>query len=368
MITGVGGAAIAFVSQAERAGATQAAGFGLNAVASSIGLTFGTAVRLKYLTDEADLRLAVQAQCGELTPEIGLKWAVIEPRRGALDFSEMDDLAAFALKHKLKLRGHTLLWHQSVPAWAAATLQHDKDWDLLTRYFASVMPRYGASIDAWDVINEPIATGHRMDGLRQSVFLDAFGPEYISHALSTARVFAPSGKLFINEYGLEYDTPEEKARRYLLLKLLERLKKANVPLDGVGLQSHLDLRKGRVSVSEIRAFLNNIEDLGLLVRVSELDVKESDYAASVEARDHMVADEVKRYLDVVLGARRFTGVTTWGLSDRHSWLEVTPEDLARFPEAWKSGGGPGLNRGLPYDSDMRPKPVYAAIAGALRRS
>jgi len=79
-----------------------------------------------------------------------------------------------------------------------------------------------------------------------------------------------------------------------------------------------------------------------------------------------VADEVRRYLDVVLDQRAVTGVTTWGLSDRHSWLEVTKADYDRFPGAWAHGGGPGLNRGLPYDSNLQRKPMYFAIAETMR--
>jgi len=60
-----------------------------------------------------------------------------------------------------------------------------------------------------------------------------------------------------------------------------------------------------------------------------------------------------------------SGVVTWGLSDRQSWLEVQAQDYQRFPGAWAKGDGPGLNRGLPYDASMRPKPMYRAIEAAF---
>ena len=364
---GLGGSAAVGVHSRTARAAPAPAGEGLNARARALGMSFGAAARLDQLQYEGDLRAVVLTQCGELTPEIGLKWAVIEPRRGALNFSEMDDLSAFCIRHGLKLRGHTLMWHRSVPAWAEEDLRRNRDWSVVSRYFASVMPRYGASTDNWDVVNEPIETGYRMDGLRRSVFLDAFGDGYVHRALATARLFAPAAKLFINEYDLEYDTSEQKARRYLLLKLLERLKAEGAPLDGVGLQSHLNLARGPVSEPELRGFLRNVEDLGLLIRVTELDVKEADLVASVQVRDRAVADETRRYLEIVLGARRVTGVTTWGLTDRGSWLVLTTADLARFPGAWGAGEGPGLNRGLPYDGAMRAKPMYNAVSDAFGR-
>ena len=77
-----------------------------------------------------------------------------------------------------------------------------------------------------------------------------------------------------------------------------------------------------------------------------------------------MADEVRRYLEVVMAEPAVRGLSTWGLSDRHSWLQVTPEDLARYPGAWKDGSNPGVNRGLPFDTSMKPKPMYRAIAEA----
>jgi endo-1,4-beta-xylanase len=337
----------------------------LAAAAAHHGRFFGSAVRIEQLNAEQDLRDAVLTQCLYLVPEVEMNWNVVEPEYGQLTFAKMDDLAAFASSYGKKVRGHTLLWYLGVPDWAVDRLRERRDWNLVARYFGSVIPRYGDVISEWEVVNEPIEVGHRMDGLRQSIFLDVFGPDYINRALTQARIFAPRGQLYINEYGLEYDIPEERDRRYFLLKLLERLRNANVPLDGLGLQAHLDLRKGQVSQPEIARFLKEVTGMGLSIIVTELDVKESDYVASAAQRDQMVADETRRYLDVVLNERAVLGVTTWGLSDRHSWLEVTLQDYARFPNAWTDGGGPGFNRGLPLDSSMRPKPMYYAIRDAL---
>ncbi|MEO6834772.1 MAG: endo-1,4-beta-xylanase [Candidatus Tumulicola sp.] len=338
---------------------------GLASAAASHRRFFGAAVRTRTLLGERDLREAILRECGHLVPEFEMNWNAIEPSYGQLSFDRMDTLASFAAAHGKPLRGHTLLWHLGVPDWAVGALRERRDWTLIARYFGSLIPRYGDVIDRWEVVNEPLDPGHRPDGLRQSVFLEAFGPDYIPRALEQARIFAPRAQLIVNEYGLEYDLPDERARRYLFLKLLERLKHAEAPLDGIGVQAHLDLRKGSVSQPAIAQFLRDVSGLGLSVIVTELDVKEANYAASPEVRDRLVGDEVRRYLDVVLSQRGVLGVTTWGLSDRHSWLEVTKDDYGRFTGAWTDGGGPGLNRGLPLDGAMRPKPMYYAIEDAL---
>ncbi len=342
-----------------------AAGESLANAAARSGRFFGSAVRINQLSGEPDLRDAVLRECSYLVPEIDLNWNQVEPAVGELSFTPMDDLSAFAIGNEKRLRGHTLLWHLATPQWASEILRERQDWNLIARYFGSVIPRYGDVIPQWEVVNEALDPGRRTDGLRESVFLEAFGPDYIDRAFAQARVFAPRAQLFINEYGLEYDLPEERARRYLMLKLLERLKNQGAPLDGLGMQGHLDLRKGRVSQRSIASFMREVQGMGLAMVVTELDVKESDYVASAQERDQLVADEVRRYLEVVLSYRNVEGVVTWGLSDRHSWLEVTESDYARFPGAWTDGTGPGLNRGLPFDSSMRRMPMYFAIRDTL---
>lgn len=342
-----------------------AANEGLAAAAARYGRFFGSAVRIDDLDTKQYLREAIIRECSQLVPEFEMNWNAIEPAYGQLLFSKMDDLIAFAIANGKRVRGHTLLWHLGTPDWAAEMIRKKQDWNLIGRYFGSVIPRYSDVIGMWEVVNEPIDPGRRADGLRESVFLEAFGPDYVARALMQARIFAPRAQLIVNEYGLEYDLPEEVDRRYFLLKLLERLRNVGAPIDGVGVQAHLDLRKGHISEAAVARFLREVADLGLSIVVTELDVKEADYAAPAEERDRLVADEVRRYLDVALGEPAVTGVTTWGLSDLHSWLEVTKDDYARFAGAWTDGTGPGFNRGLPLDSSMRAKPMYFAIRDAL---
>lgn len=348
------------------ASAAEDSASGLAALAARQGLYFGAAVQTEQMQAESDFRRAMLRECSRFTPEVALNWAAMEPARGQLALSRMDDLATFTLAAGRKLHGHTLLWHRAVPEWGADALRDDRNWRLIKRFFASIIPRYGEVISRWHVVNEPIDVGHRSDGLRENVFLDAFGPDYIRRSLEEARFFAPKAQLFLNEYGLEYDMPVESERRRLFLKLVENLKKAGAPLDGVGLQSHLDLGKGSISAAAVSTFLAELHQLGLAIAITELDVKEVAYTAPRQIRDKLVGDEVRRYLDIVFACPSVIGVTTWGLSDRHSWLDITEADYARFPGAWANGDGPGVNRGLPFDTSMQPKPMYVAIEQAIR--
>lgn len=333
----------------------------LNELARRSGRVFGAAMRSDQLATEPALREAAATQCGMLTPEIHLKWNSIEHRKGSFWFQPVDDLLAFAANNGQQVYGHTLLWEQGTPGWALRELKARRDWRLVSGHMERVLGRYGTAIGVWDVVNEPIDTQGGKQGLRRNTFHRAFGPGYIEQALETARHYAPHARLMLNDYSFEYDNPVEADRRKAFLKLLAGLKGRGVPLDGVGVQAHLDLGKGPLKRKVIAPFLQEIADMGLEIHITELDVKERDYRATAEARDVRVAEEVSRYLDIALDQRAVKGVTAWGLSDRHSWLRVERGDRVDR----KRHGDPAPNRGLPYDAAMRPKPMYRALAQAL---
>jgi endo-1,4-beta-xylanase len=287
-----------------------------------------------------------------------MKWDVLQSHRGQYAFGPADDLLSFADQHGMKVRGHTLLWERSTPDWAKAEMLAYRDWNSVSSYFQTVLTHFQDRVKDWDVINEAIDLEGR-DGLRVNTFMKAYGPDYIRRALDDARAYAPQARLTINDYGFDYDNAYEEARRRRFLKLLEQLKASGAPLDQVGVQAHLALSRGPVRAAVLRPFLQNIADMGLDIVISELDVEESDYRAPVATRDQRVADEVARYLDVALEQPAVKGVITWGLTDRHSWLQYTGKVK------------PGeVNRGLPLDNGFEPKPMYWAMrnsfAGATR--
>jgi endo-1,4-beta-xylanase len=322
---------------------------------------FGTAARIDQIDSEPVLRSAILRDCSCLTPEIDLKWAVLEPRQGRFAFAPADGLVAFARRKGLAVRGHTLLWHDSVPDWAAAALKDAPDWNVVRRYFAAVMSRYASDIREWDVVNEPIMQGSGADGLRPNPFRQAFGPGYVARALHEARALAPDAHLLLNEFSLEYDNPADRERRYLMLKLIERLKKDGVPLDGIGMQAHLDLAKGPLNQRVLEGFMREVAAFGLGITVTELDVKEVDRTLPLDVRDRQVADETRRFLDVALAQDAVRGVVTWGLTDRYSWLQ-----MRRYGGAgWHPASSSEFNRGLPYDAALNPKVMREAIGKAF---
>jgi endo-1,4-beta-xylanase len=330
----------------------------LRAAAARDGLFWGAAVQSTQIKSGTDFAALVVRECSAVTPEWEMKWSALEPHQGEHRYGHADAIVEFAKQHQLKIRGHALVWHRSMPKWARETIKQGSDWSVLASFITSTLGRYhDGSFIHWDVLNEVIEPRDgRPDGLRAGPYLNAFGPNYVRRALDLAHEHAPNVRLYINEYGLDYDGQVERDRRAALLRLIESLKKAGVPFHGIGIQGHLYGRgKSKFSQESLRRFLADVAAHGLKITITELDVPEADVSLPVEERDRRVAVEVTRYLDVVLDEPALEGIVTWGLSDRYSWLNA------------KLRGSGTRNRGLPFDENLAPKPVTRAIVEALER-
>ncbi len=188
---------------------------------------------------------------------------------------------------------------------------------------------------------------------RFSPWLDAFGPGYIDMAFHAARAANPNTKLVYNDWGCEQG-PNDRFRA-TTLKLLDGLLARRVPIDALGLQGHLEAFGPRVDQRKLRDFLNEIRARGLSILVTELDVLDTGGPSDIAARDRGVADEARRFLDVVLDNPATNAVLTWSLSDRH----IDP------PDEWKLKLMGWRLRKLPYDAQMHRKPLWTAIAQAF---
>jgi endo-1,4-beta-xylanase len=342
-----------------RKGFGETSGAGLDSAARRGNRFFGAAARIDHINAIAKLREIVLSDCGWLTPEFHMNWDHIHPAPGAWTFEQADQLCAFAIAHGKEIRGHLLLWDQSTPQWAKDAMTGPEGWAVMQDHLATTLRHYDGSVQTWDVVNEAIDDNGRADGLRENIFLRAFGPDYVRRAFEEARSHAPAARLAINDYGFDYDNRTETARRALFLKLLERLKASNAPVDGVGIQAHLDLSKGPINQRIVADFLQAIADMQFEIVITEMDVLEKDRSLPLAVRDARVAAEAGAYLDAALAQKAVKGVITWGLSDRFSWLQTAAEtaNADRAPMA--------LNRGLPYDANLDPKPMHGVILDRL---
>lgn len=298
---------------------------------------------------------AVADQANILVAENAMKWAALRPAPDKFDFRAADELLAFTQVNGQKLRGHNLCWHESIPAWFAGTVNKDNARQFLTQHILTVAGRYAGKIHSWDVVNEAVDTkSGRPDGLRKTPWLEFLGPGYLDLAYHTARQADPTALLTYNDYGIETDSSDDDAKREQVLRLIQGFKKRGVPIDAVGVQSHLSATDP-LPGHGLRSFVREMRRMNLQVFVTELDVNERKLEGSEQECDAIVAKIYKDYASMMLAEPNVTALLTWGITDRYTWLNG--------PRFARLDGRP--QRCLPLDASYKPTPAFFALRDAI---
>lgn len=341
-------------------------------VAAARGILFGSAFDQHIFSSPAYANL-LREECAVLTPDYSLKFDALRKSPDTIDFTVADRLFDFAASFNAKMRGHTLIWNDFMPDWTHRLSGHDME-RLLDRHIDDVVSRYAGRVHSWDVVNEPIwIESWHAGGLRGGPWYNAMGPRYISRAFRRTKELDPKAKLVLNEAYLEhswYDSPFAKNRsrkpdspwpkfRGYFLDLVRRLRDEGVPLDAIGMESHMSPKyRDEYDRDSLLEFMHAIKAMDLDIYITELDVDDSTFLDDFAKRDKGVADYYRMYLTDVLSSGAVRLIVTWELSDRHT---AVAEDIlaGRLSDV-------RMPRFLPFDFDMQPKPAYNAIITALK--
>lgn len=327
----------------------------LEAHARKHGLIAGAAVVVHELERDPVLQRLVGEQYGLIVPENELKWVALRPAKDRFDFTQSDAFFDFAKVHKIQARGHTLVWHNSVPDWLRDGVDKLDVRQLLIEHIHTVIGRYRGRTHSWDVVNEAILPADGLEGsLRKSFWYEHVGPDYIDVAFRAAREADPHVRLSYNDYAIEHDSPDENTRRAAVLALLQGLQKRKVPLDAVGIQGHIKAGSPAPIGSGLAEFIESVRKMGLEVYITEMDVNEDSLPYDdIKRRDAEIARTYRSLLDVALANPALKAVLTWGVSDRRTWLNDGPSHHR------KQTSRP--QRALPFDREYRPKDAFFAI-------
>ena len=255
----------------------------------------------------------------------------------------------------MKVRGHNFVWHEQLPTWFASYVTAANAEAVLLRHIETVGGRYATRVQSWDVVNEAILVEDKQPGgLRLSPWYQLLGPGYIDLAYRAARRADPSALLTYNDYGLEGERPEDEAKRAAVLELLRGMKSRGVPIDAMGIQSHIVSGDGFRTGPGLQRFMSEVQQMGLKLMLTELDVNDRFLPGDVALRDQAVAETYHEYLTLTLANPDVIALLTWGLTDRYSWLNGENARVDHLGE-----------RGLPFDQDLRPTLAYPAEIAAI---
>ncbi|MDT0647931.1 endo-1,4-beta-xylanase [Zunongwangia sp. F260] len=303
----------------------------------------GAALNAGQITGREPEAIAVVKQhFNSIVAENCMKSGRIQPRNGEFEFSLPDAFVEFGERNNIHIHGHTLIWHSQAPRWffvdeegepvsKEVLIQRMKD------HIHTVVGRYKGRVHSWDVVNEAILD----DGsFRESEFYKIIGEDFIKLAFRFAHEADPEAELFYNDYSMS-----NPGKREGVVKMVEKLKKEGIPIDGIGMQGHIGLNH-----PDIKEFEKSLEAYGALgqVVISELDLSVlpspwGDAGANIsdnfeyENRMNPFKEELPASVEAQFNKRYteffqlflkhqevISRVTLWGVNDENSWKNNWP--------------------------------------------
>jgi endo-1,4-beta-xylanase len=323
----------------------------LREAADRDGLLVSTAVRPSQLT-EAPYAATLAREFNMVEAEDAMKWWVLRPDADTYNFRQGDEVVEFAQEHRMKIRGHCLVWGRSIPDWLTqGHFNKHQLAQLLHEHIDRVMSHYAGKVFAWDVVNE--AFDEKGD-VRSSLWYDepgigfsGHGIKYIEQVFRWAREADPKALLFYNEAEGEGLNRKSDA----VYAMVKSFKRHGIPIDGVGLQMHVGTLE-----PDIRAIAANIARLsgvGVQVHITELDV-----SLPLDGNGQVRTEDLKRQAEIYRAIVRAcldnagcTAIQTWGFTDKYSWIGSHSRGVR--------------GQALPFDRAFEPKAAYRAVLEEL---
>lgn len=263
----------------------------------------------------------------------------------------------FCRDNHIPVRGHVLVWHSQTPGWFfKEDYTTEGEWvdkeTMLARmesYIKGVMEvlqEEYPDVDfyAWDVVNEAWLDdgsarkpGMYDENSNYSGWTAVFGDNsFIPYAFEYARKYAPEGcKLYYNDFN-EYMPQKTEA----IVKMAEELKEKDL-IDGIGMQSHLDVTFP--GISAYKKAVDSFAKTGLDIQVTELDATTADISEAGFAAQAQYYSDI---MDVLVEyADHISAVVFWGTTDDMSWR------AAKSP--------------LLFNEDYTAKPAFYSIVDGL---
>ena len=271
----------------------------------------------------------IKKHFNSITAENEMKFEHLQPEEGRFNFELADKIVSFAKENEMKVRGHTLVWHNQTSDWMftnedGSVVGRETLLERMKIHITTVMERYKGEVYCWDVVNEVIED-NGTDVLRESKWTEIIGDDFIEKAFEYAHQADPEALLFYNDYNESH--PEKREKIYTLVR---GLIKKRVPIHGIGLQAHWNL--SGPSYDNIRTAIKKYASLGLTIHLTEMDVSVFNWddrrVELTEPTEEMLVIQAERYqafFEILREhANVISSVTFWGAADDYTWLDGFP--------------------------------------------
>ena len=314
-------------------------------------LLIGAAIAGYHLDENWGYKNTAVSEFNYVTAENEMKWDQVEPSPNWFNFSPGDHIVDFALANQMAVKGHCLVWHSQLPGWVEQLHGREITISAMKRHIEQMMSHYSGRVTSWDVVNEAVTTdtntGDTNARMRETVFYNEIGDDYIDIAFHHARAQDPTAKLYYNDYSIDGLNAKSDFVYTMIADMLDR----GVPIDGVGFQMHIGPPNNIPTADEVVENFRRFTDLGIEILISEMDINLCGDLITQQQQWDLYHNVVQACFNNV----HCTAITFWGINDGYSWLND-----------WSTARCNGQNsRSLLFNDYFQKKQTYYEVLDAL---
>jgi endo-1,4-beta-xylanase len=267
----------------------------------------GTGATIKKYFGNIDtsgsIRTDFKTMWDQFSPENAGKWGSVQGGgQSSFSWSSLDAMYKYTQDNNIIFKEHCFCWGSQQPSW----VNNSNGPTAVKAWMKAFCDRY-PKVAMIDVFNESL---HNSPAYKDGIGgTGTSGYDWLVNAFKWAREACPNAILLYNDY----NTIEYANENGSVIKLVNAIKGAGGPIDGVGCQAH-DV--GKVSASTVTKYVDNItSQTGLPVYITELDVGEAD--------DNTQMTKIKDVVTPFWANDMVKGITYWGYIEGRTWRSNT---------------------------------------------
>lgn len=295
---------------------------------------------------------------------LGFYWSARDEKKDLTRYKrKMRQKVQWAVANDIKIKGHPLLWHESLPKWVVDFQDPVALEKIIFKRMQDLLLDY-PEIQYWDVYNEAVAPfkNHVTPSgvTRWITYKGGIYPAMLE-LYAFANKTAPN-KIYTNNHYHPTD-PE-------FLKLNEFFVEQNVGYQAIGMQAHMQTHDNVLEEQELWDLISTFTPLGKDIQFTEVTVTSSklfnnwkDHGVFLDERkaaqkkgikmnlpslDHKEVFQsayIKDFYTLLFSHPSVSSITMWNLTDRNAWR----------------GHAAGI-----LDSDLKPKKAFYTLKKLIK--
>jgi endo-1,4-beta-xylanase len=244
--------------------------------------------------------------------ENALKWGVMEPEKGKVDYSIVNAILAWTEKNEIPLRGHNIYWGMS--NWIQPWIKSLDDTTLRETLKArglDIGRRYRGRFAEYDLNNEM---------LHDNYYEKRLGPDITKDMAAWVHEGDPCAVLYLNDYDILTGVMLEA-----YIKQIRRFLDQGVPFAGIGVQGHL--HGDSFDPNVLQNALDKLAAFNLPIRVTEFCFpgQRSKYMKNPDIRlsdeeEQAKAKAITEYYRICFAHPAVQGIMMWGFWEGCTWI------------------------------------------------